>query len=35
MREFTETLRTIMSAISEQLEMLPATEGAGCRRITE
>jgi hypothetical protein len=28
MREFTETLHTIMSAISEQLEMLPAIEGA-------
>lgn len=28
MREFTATLQTIMSAVSEQLELLPASEGA-------
>ena len=28
MREFTETLQTIMSVVSNQLELLPASEGA-------
>ena len=28
MRQFTTTLHSIMSAVSNQLELLPATEGA-------
>ncbi len=28
MRELTDTLRSIMAAVSDQLELLPASEGA-------